>query len=44
VVGTGLGLSIAQATAQAHGGRIDVTSTLGTGTTFRVHLPDAHSR
>jgi signal transduction histidine kinase len=40
VVGTGLGLSIAQATAQAHGGRIDVTSTLGTGTTFRVHLPE----
>src|SRR5204862_6831177 len=37
--GTGLGLSIASAIAQAHGGRIEVTSTPGEGSTFRVTLP-----
>jgi two-component system OmpR family sensor kinase len=37
--GTGLGLAIAAALVQAHGGRIEVTSIPGRGTTFRVVLP-----
>jgi two-component system OmpR family sensor kinase len=36
--GTGLGLAIAAALVQAHGGRIEVTSIPGRGTTFRVVL------
>ncbi len=39
--GTGLGLSIAQWIAQAHGGRIEVESRVGQGTTFTVWLPEA---
>jgi len=37
--GTGLGLFIAAGIAAAHGGRIDVSSAPGTGTTFRVTVP-----
>ncbi len=37
--GTGLGLTIAYKIASQHGGRIDVRSELGIGTTFTVLLP-----
>lgn len=37
--GTGLGLTIAHRVAEAHGGRIEVSSTLGKGTTFNMLLP-----
>jgi signal transduction histidine kinase len=38
--GTRLGLCIAQSMAVAHGGRIEVTSTPGSCSTFMVWLPD----
>jgi signal transduction histidine kinase len=37
--GTGLGLSIARWVAEAHGGSIDVQSSLGEGSVFEVSLP-----
>jgi two-component system, NtrC family, sensor kinase len=37
--GTGLGLSISRDIILSHGGRIDVSSSLGEGSAFRVFLP-----
>jgi len=37
--GTGLGLAIVKHIATNHGGRVDVTSTLGGGSTFTLRLP-----
>ncbi len=37
--GTGLGLAIVKHVAQAHGGSVSATSTVGEGSTFVIHLP-----
>lgn len=37
--GTGLGLSLANSIVQSHGGRIEVSSTPGKGTQFKIWLP-----
>ena len=41
--GTGLGLSIVQNFVRSHGGRVEVESELGHGSTFSVYLPYAQS-
>jgi len=42
--GTGLGLPIARQIVERHGGRIEVESVEGRGTTFRIRLPRRHER
>ena len=39
IPGTGLGLPIAKGIAEGHGGRIEVESRVGEGSTFTVYLP-----
>jgi signal transduction histidine kinase len=39
IPGVGLGLSVSRRIVEAHGGRMEVTSREGQGTTFRVWLP-----
>ena len=42
-VGSGLGLSIVRAIVESHGGRMEVESTLGKGSIFRVFLPKEYA-
>jgi signal transduction histidine kinase len=42
--GTGLGLAICKEIIDAHGGRIEVQSEMGKGTTFSVYLPRTKSQ
>lgn len=41
--GTGLGLTVSRDVIVAHGGRIDVESEIGVGTTFTIYLPVVHA-
>ena len=42
--GTGLGLAISRWAVEAHGGCIEVESTEGAGSTFRIKLPRTQTR
>jgi len=42
--GTGLGLSLSYGILKKHNGRMEVESTIGKGTTFRVWLPVSHAQ
>ena len=39
IAGTGIGLNMVKTVVEMHGGRIDVASEKGEGTTFTLHLP-----
>lgn len=39
IVGSGLGLSIVRSIIDSHGGHIEIESTLGAGSAFKVYLP-----
>jgi two-component system phosphate regulon sensor histidine kinase PhoR len=39
IAGTGLGLSLVEHIVKGHGGRVDVESQPGTGSTFSIRLP-----
>lgn len=39
IAGTGIGLSLVQHFVELHGGRIEVESVVGAGSTFSIHLP-----
>jgi len=42
--GTGLGLTVSDSIVASHGGTLDVESTVGQGSVFRVSFPVLHSR
>jgi two-component system phosphate regulon sensor histidine kinase PhoR len=37
--GTGIGLSLVKAIAEAHGGKVQLQSEPGNGSTFTLHIP-----
>lgn len=42
--GTGLGLPLTKALAELHGGRLEIVSRKGSGTTATIHLPEGSTR